>query len=149
MGPGIVGTGTKYGFSGIEQGYIIDAVNNLEGVPFIVPRISFKDNRARHRGISHHTLTVLKNICNTSGKLVIPYLDEKKDNEINKQLIDNGLIDKYEIIREAGMDIDKALNSYDLNVTTMGRGIRDDLEYFVTLGAVARSVVKYLNKSEG
>ena len=31
MGPGIVGTGTKYGFSGIEQGYIIDAVNNLRG----------------------------------------------------------------------------------------------------------------------
>lgn len=149
MGPGIVGTGTKYGFSGIEQGYIVDAVNNLNGIPFIVPRISFKDSRKRHRGISHHTITVLKRICNTSGKLVIPYLDEIKDNEINKQLIDNGLMDRYEIIKEVGMDIDEALCSYDLNVTTMGRGIKDDLEYFVTLGAVARSVVKYLNKSEG
>ena len=59
MGPGIVGTGTKFGFSGIEQGYYIDAVNNLNGTPFIVPRISFKDSRERHRGISHHTLTVL------------------------------------------------------------------------------------------
>ena len=31
MGPGIVGTGTKYGFSGIEQGQIIDAINTLSG----------------------------------------------------------------------------------------------------------------------
>ena len=29
MGPGIVGTGTPYGFTGIEQGYITDAVNDL------------------------------------------------------------------------------------------------------------------------
>ena len=28
MGPGIVGTGTKYGFSGIEQAYILEAVEN-------------------------------------------------------------------------------------------------------------------------
>ncbi|OJT85865.1 hypothetical protein BM535_22000, partial [Clostridioides difficile] len=26
MGPGIAGTGTKYGFTGIEQGSILDAV---------------------------------------------------------------------------------------------------------------------------
>ena len=31
MGPGIVGSGTKYGFTGIEQGYIIDVINNLGG----------------------------------------------------------------------------------------------------------------------
>ncbi len=30
MGPGIAGTGTKYGFTGIEQGSILDAVKNLK-----------------------------------------------------------------------------------------------------------------------
>ena len=45
MGPGIVGTGTKYGFSGIEQGQNVDAVNTLRGEAVIVPRISFKDLR--------------------------------------------------------------------------------------------------------
>ena len=31
MGPGIAGTGTKYGFTGIEQGPILDAVKKLGG----------------------------------------------------------------------------------------------------------------------
>src|SRR5699024_8006760 len=76
MGPGIVGTGTKYGFSGIEQGQIIDAVNTLGGNPIVAPRISFKDSRKRHIGISHHTRTVLSEITKTSGKVIIPILDE-------------------------------------------------------------------------
>ena len=41
MGPGIVGSGTKYGFTGMEQGYIVDAINNLGGLAVAVPRISF------------------------------------------------------------------------------------------------------------
>ncbi len=63
MGPGIVGTGTKYGFSGIEQGQIIDAVNTLGGNPIVVPRISFRDLRERHKGMSHHTRTILSEIA--------------------------------------------------------------------------------------
>lgn len=29
MGPGITGTGTRYGFTGVEQGYIIDGISTL------------------------------------------------------------------------------------------------------------------------
>ncbi len=148
MGPGIVGTGTKFGFSGVEQGNIIDAVNNLNGTPFIVPRISFKDSRERHRGISHQTLTVLTKICNTNGKLIIPKLSDDKDELISKQLLDNKLFDRYEIIREIGTDIVDALNYFDLNITTMGRGIKEDIDYFIALGAVSRSVVRYLNEGK-
>ncbi|MCR2042635.1 DUF3866 family protein [Anaerosalibacter massiliensis] len=148
MGPGIVGTGTKYGFSGIEQGYIVDAVNNLGGIPFIVPRISFKDKRDRHRGISHHTLTVLDEICNTGGKLVIPKLDEVKNNLINKQLSDNKILERYEINYENGEGIVEALNHFDLDIKTMGRGIEEDREFFMTLGAVGRAVYKYFLKKE-
>ena len=148
MGPGIVGTGTKFGFSGIEQGYYIDAVNNLNGTPFIVPRISFKDSRERHRGISHHTLTVLTKVCNTNGKLIIPNLKEDKNEIIKKQLEESKLLDRYEIIKEEGMDVVEALSYFNQNVTTMGRGLKEDLDYFVTLGAVGRSVVKHLNERE-
>lgn len=148
MGPGIVGTGTKFGFSGVEQGNIIDAVNNLNGTPFIVPRISFKDSRERHRGISHHTLTVLTKICNTNGKLIIPKLSDDKDQFIDKQLVDNKLLDRYEIIRESGIDIVEALKYFNLSITTMGRGIKEDIDYFITLGAVSRSVVRHLNEGE-
>ena len=50
MGPGITGTGTAYGFTGVEQGYIIDGICTLGGLPVAVPRIRFADARERHRG---------------------------------------------------------------------------------------------------
>lgn len=148
MGPGIAGTGTKYGFSGIEQGYIIDAVNNLGGIPFVAPRISFKDNRERHRGISHHTLTALSTACNTKGKLVIPYLTKDKDNLIREQLINKNLFEKHNIIYEEGSEIIKALDYFNLNVSTMGRDLKEDADYFITLGAVAKSTFLYLDGEE-
>ena len=48
LGPGIVGTGTTFGFSGIEQSWIIDLVSKLQGIPIAVPRISSADLRERH-----------------------------------------------------------------------------------------------------
>ena len=84
MGPGIAGTGTKYGFTGIEQGPILDAVSKLGGRPVAIPRISFADMRDRHRGISHHSITILDEIVNVEVELPITIYDEEK-NEIIKQ----------------------------------------------------------------
>jgi hypothetical protein len=144
MGPGIVGTGTKYGFSGIEQGQIIDAVNTLGGNPIIIPRISFKDARERHIGISHHTRTVLSEIAKTSGKVIIPILDEYKLNIINGQIENLNIDKKHEIIYEEGNNIIDAMNNFDLAITTMGRGYEEDREFFLTLGAVGNYVAKVL-----
>lgn len=63
MGPGIVGTGTKWGTTAVEQGEIINAVNVLGGQPIAVPRISFADPRPRHQGVSHHTITALGQVA--------------------------------------------------------------------------------------
>lgn len=145
MGPGIVGTGTQYGFSGIEQGYIIDAINNLGGKPIVSPRIGFKDSRDRHKGISHHTLTVLSKVSNTSSELVLPLLEEEKNNYLMNQIKQLKIEEKHKIIFEDGKDISKALKLYNLNTTTMGRGIEDDLEYFISLGAVGNYVAKIFN----
>ncbi|QQY80840.1 DUF3866 family protein [Keratinibaculum paraultunense] len=144
MGPGIVGTDTKYGFSGIEQGYIIDAINTLGGQPIIVPRISFQDKRDRHKGISHHTRTILSEISKTSGKVIIPKLDRCKLNIINGQINNLNLYKKYKIIYEEGDKISDAMNKYGLYIKTMGRGYNEDKEYFLTLGAVGNYVYKML-----
>ena len=141
MGPGIVGTGTKYGFSGIEQGQIVDAINTLGGEPIIVPRISFKDSRPRHMGISHHTRTVLSEITKTSGKVIIPKLDEYKLNIIKDQITRLNIHQKHEIFYEEGYKITDAMNKYELSITTMGRGYEEDKEYFWTLGAVGAFVI--------
>jgi len=148
MGPGIVGTGTKYGFSGIEQGYIIDAVNTLGGVPVIVPRISFKDARKRHRGLSHHTLTVLSEICNTTGILVLPEMNEENQNIIKDQINRFKIDKKYKIAYEMGENVSNAMAYYNLKTTTMGRAFEDDREYFLTLGAVGMYVYKELMREE-
>ena len=54
-GPGIVGTATRLGFSGIEVGPVLDAAAGLGGAPIACLRVSFADPRARHRGVSHHS----------------------------------------------------------------------------------------------
>ncbi len=144
MGPGIVGTGTKYGFSGIEQGQIIDAVNTLGGNPIVIPRISFKDTRERHMGISHHTRTVLSEIAKTSGKVIIPTLDEYRLNIINEQIENLNIHKRHKVIYEEGDDILKAMNNFNLAITTMGRGYEEDKEFFLTLGAVGNYVAKML-----
>lgn len=58
-GPGIAGTGTRYGHSAVEQAWILDAAAALGGRAVACPRLSAADPRPRHRPVSHHTLTVL------------------------------------------------------------------------------------------
>lgn len=144
MGPGIVGTGTKYGFSGIEQGDNINAINNLGGKAIAVPRISFNDSRDRHKGISHHTLTVLSQISNTSCNLVLPILETEKNDYIDKQIKEFNIQNKHEIVFKNGENILKALEYFNISTTTMGRGVKEDLEYFLTLGAVGIYAAKIL-----
>jgi hypothetical protein len=60
QGPGNVGTGTEYGFSGLGLAEAFHACDTLGGAPFLAPRLSEADPRPRHRGISHHTRTLLR-----------------------------------------------------------------------------------------
>ncbi len=136
MGPGITGTGTKYGFSGIEQGPIIDAVNTLGGRPIFIPRISFADSRKRHCGISHHSVTVLKEIAKTQAEIVIPIMEQEKMDFIKKQILQNELDKKHKIIYVDKRDkILENLSRFDFKLSTMGRGINQELEFFMTAGA--------------
>ncbi|WP_313756464.1 DUF3866 family protein [Tissierella sp.] len=140
MGPGIVGSGTKYGFTGIEQGYIVDAINNLEGMAISVPRISFKDKRNRHYGISHHTITTLSQITNTKSNLILPYLEKEKEDYIIAQIENSKIKEKHNIIFEYGEEIIMAMEKFELKTTSMGRSIKDDRDYFISLGAAGNYV---------
>ena len=59
-GPGVVGTGTKLGFTGLEVAVVVDAAAKLGGQPVVAVRWSDTDPRPRHRGQSHHTTTSLE-----------------------------------------------------------------------------------------
>lgn len=137
MGPGIVGTGTKYGFTGIEQGYIIDAINTLKGIPVFIPRLSFQDSRKRHYGISHHTLTILSEIAKTKANVVFPVFDEKKNNILLSQIRKYCIDSKHTISFIECDVVFKSLDYYNISVNTMGRSLYKDKEFFITCGCSA------------
>ena len=55
QGPGNLGTGTRWGFSGVAAGEAINAAAVLKGQPVAALRVSEADQRDRHRGVSHHS----------------------------------------------------------------------------------------------
>jgi Protein of unknown function (DUF3866) len=58
-GPGIVGSSSPLGHGGMAALDSAHASLALQAPTLLVARMSSGDRRARHRGISHHTLTVL------------------------------------------------------------------------------------------
>lgn len=148
MGPGIAGTGTKYGFSGVEQGYIVDAVKALGGKSVSVPRVSFGDKRERHKGISHHSLTIFTELTNNRTDLVLPELDDIERTVLESQVSNSGLENRHNIVYKKGTDVKAAMDHYGLNIKTMGRGYDQDEAFFLTLGAAAEHSLELIHKKE-
>jgi hypothetical protein len=60
IGPGIVGTGTSFGHGGLAVAEAANAAAALGGRAVIAPRVSNRDERERHKGVSHHTRSALR-----------------------------------------------------------------------------------------
>ena len=58
-GPGILGSGSTLGHGGLQALDSLHTALALGCDALVVPRMSSSDLRARHRGLSHHTRTVL------------------------------------------------------------------------------------------
>jgi len=68
-GPGIIGSETRLGHGGMAALDSAHAALALGFPTLVSPRLSEADPRERHRGVSHHTLTVLELLL---GGVVIP-----------------------------------------------------------------------------
>jgi len=75
QGPGNLGTGTRWGFSGVAVGEAMNAAAVLGGIPIGSLRISSGDLRERHLGISHHSMTALGRVALAPGRVVVPRFD--------------------------------------------------------------------------
>ena len=135
MGPGIVGTGTKFGYTGLEQGEIVNAVHVLQGQPIAVPRISFADARERHRGLSHHTATALGRVALAPCTMPLPQLDKEKTALLRQQAAEAGITARHRLLTVDGEPALKTMASLGLKPTTMGRGVDQDREFFLAAGA--------------
>jgi uncharacterized protein DUF3866 len=73
VGPGIVGTGTRFGHGALSVAEAANVGAALGGRPVLTVRSSEADLRERHRGVSHHTQSVL-DLC--LGEIVVAWPDE-------------------------------------------------------------------------
>ena len=60
VGPGIVGTASPLGHGGVAAAEAANAASALGGSPVLAVRVSERDSRERHQGVSHHTRAVLE-----------------------------------------------------------------------------------------
>lgn len=139
MGPGVAGTGTSYGFSGLEAGDNLNRICALDGRAVALPRLSFADTRKRHRGLSHHTLTALAKVALRPVDLPLPELDEEKNSHCLAQLAEAGIASYHRIFRYEGLTL-KHLENVSAYCSTMGRSLYDDPAFFLAAAAAAHHV---------
>lgn len=137
MGPGIAGTDTMYGFSGIEQSHIIDAANNLKGKTIAVPRISFAESRSRHYGLSHHSRMSLGKLCCTKAYIALPELTSPRMEFIEAQLKDSGILSRHEVSFWNSEQVEGLLEKEERQLDRMGKVFSQDKDYFLTCGLAA------------
>lgn len=125
MGPGVVGTGTELGTTGIEVASVLDTAAARGATPILCVRASSGDPRERHRGVSHHVATSLSLM--SAEPLVAPVPEDVRELEQAK-------------VFEAGPwpDPVELFATYDLRVTTMGRSVEEDRLFFAAAAAAGR-----------
>ena len=144
QGPGNVGTGTPLGFSGIEQGQAINAVASLGGTAIAAARISFADPRARHRGLSHHTVTVLQNVARACALVPLPYLPTEEMQCLLDALEETQIEEQHQPMFVKAEGALALLQASGLPVTTMGRSPDADRPFFLAACAAGIAAAQLL-----
>jgi hypothetical protein len=149
MGPGIVGTGTRLGFSGIEVGPVLDAASALGGRPIACLRASFADPRPRHRGVSHHTLTTLRLACRDRATVVVPAIGGDAETRLRDDLGGAGITDRHDVVAVDVPDVLDLLGPGGLDVVSMGRPVAADPVLFQCAAAAGALAARWVLSAPG
>ncbi len=136
QGPGNLGTGTKWGYSGVAAGEAVNAAAALGGRPVASLRISFADRRGRHQGISHHSLTAYGRVALAAADVVIPVLPEPQASRVATDAAP--LAGRHRLVTVPVDGLADALRACPVSLSTMGRSLDEDLEYFLAAAAAGR-----------
>ncbi|WP_078553147.1 DUF3866 family protein [Bacillus alkalicellulosilyticus] len=151
LGPGVVGTGSTYGFSGMALAEWANSIGGLGGCPVWIPRISFAEKRDRHYGLSHHILTPLSQFTFVKSVLPLPLLhrewNEVIDNQIKK--LKHTQVEIYQD-RTLNENIERLLvdgmKQYPMPIKTMGRDYDDDPAFFCAVATAVYWVLQRLGE---
>ncbi|WP_199042477.1 DUF3866 family protein [Glycomyces salinus] len=137
QGPGNLGTGTVWGFSGTAAGEAVNAGAVLGGRPVASLRISEGDARERHRGISHHSMTAYGKVALAGADIPVPdELPAGLESKIKAQLA--RLPDRHRQVEVDCSGLVEAMEALPVRLSTMGRGLDRDRVYFVAEAAAGR-----------
>jgi uncharacterized protein DUF3866 len=149
QGPGNLGTGTRWGFSGVGVGEAVNAAATLGGRPVGSLRISSGDGRPRHRGLSHHSLTAygrvallpadlaLPDLAAAAALTEIPGLDAVVALAAEVDAAAATLV-RHRVVRVPLGGLDAALRNSPVPLSTMGRDLDGDPAYFLAAATAGR-----------
>ncbi|WAM30622.1 DUF3866 family protein [Caldicellulosiruptor naganoensis] len=141
--PGIVGTGTKFGFSAYKAVNVIEDISRFGGKVVFPIRVSKSEERERHKFVSHHSLTILSYVNSSVEIPIYQFEDKIFYTQVFKIL--NNYRTKHILIPIDRID-DNIVEKYKLLLKTMGRGFEEDSEYFLQLFATAEYILKKLRR---
>ncbi|HYN29182.1 MAG TPA: DUF3866 family protein [Dermatophilaceae bacterium] len=153
QGPGNAGTGTPWGYSGVAVVEALHAAAVLGGAGVASLRVSQADPRARHRGVSHHSRTAYGRALLSPALVPVPLLDREDVGE--------GAIGA-EVARQAAAlaatatapltlvdvpttGLSTVLRECPVELSTMGRGLREDPAAFLAAAAAGRAAAELLS----
>jgi hypothetical protein len=134
-GPGNLGTDTTWGVSALASGHALMAARALKGRPVAALRMSFADPRERHRVVSHHSLTILRDVCKVDVNVAVPVLDDAERAVVWDALRAAKLEETHQLVEADGRPALAELQRRGLEVTSMGRSPVEDPLFFLAAGA--------------
>ncbi|TMR95887.1 DUF3866 family protein [Nonomuraea basaltis] len=143
QGPGNLGTGTKWGFSGVSAGEAVNAAAVLRGRPVAALRVSEGDLRERHYGVSHHSLTAYGRVALAPADVPVPELPGEFGERVRDQA--ELLAVRHRLVPVPVDGLHEALRAAPLRMSTMGRGLEEDLAYFLASAAAGRLTASLLS----
>ncbi len=152
QGPGNLGTGTRWGFSGVSAGEALNAAAVLGGLPVASLRVSEADARPRHRGLSHHSATAYGRVLAHPADVPVPAgrtgraATDATLEQVAGQVAD--LAGRAPHLRPVPVDVDgllAALRAVPVRLSTMGRGLDDDAASFLAAAVAGAHAARATN----
>jgi hypothetical protein len=148
-GPGILGSATVYGHGGIAALESAHAALALGLTTLVSPRLSASDPRPRHRGLSHHTETVLRLLLG-SVRVPVPEIPVAgwPTGEGTGAVDMPSVLDALHSVCDERHDVEVEpveLDAYDgsgLPTRTMGRTLAEDPLFFAAPLAAGRALAE-------
>jgi hypothetical protein len=138
QGPGNLGTGTRWGFSGVAAGEAVNAAYAVGARPVAVLRLSAIDPRPRHRGVSHHSTTAYGKVALSPADVVVPASCADVVGPARAALA------RHRLVEVDDTDLVEVLRPWAPLLSTMGRGLDDDPVAFVAAAAAGRHAARLL-----